>query len=219
MVNIDTVDIIGTVFWWSWSTLAQCSSLAQCFCCHGQHWHSGHHLHSVLVVMDIIGTVDIIGRVLWWLWLTLTQWSSLAQCFGRHGQHWHSGHHWHSVLVVVINIRTSRHNIPVKQIMFCRLLSHASPPCLSVSYHHIINHIPEMPLSHAKGTISWPHHLKWHHFHATPHIPLVNNTTCGGIYYTIWGHGQHWQSGHHWHSALVALVNISTMVIIGTVFW
>ena len=45
----------------------------------------------------------------------------------------------------------------------------------SVSYHHVINHIPKMPLPHAKGTISWPHHLKWHHFHATPHIPLVGN--------------------------------------------
>ena len=161
--------------WWPWSTLAQWSSLAQCFGGHGQNWHSGHHWHSVLVAMVNIGTVVIIGRVLWWLWSTLTQWSSLAQCFGRHGQHWHSGHHWHSVLVAMINIRTSRHNIPVKQIMFCRLLSHASPPCLSVSYHHVINHIPKMPLPHAKGTISWTHHLKWHHFHATPHIPLVGN--------------------------------------------
>ena len=31
MVNIGTVVIIGTVFWWPWSTLAQWSSLAECY--------------------------------------------------------------------------------------------------------------------------------------------------------------------------------------------
>ena len=51
MVNTGTVVIIGTVFWRPWSTLAQWTSLAQCFGCHGQQ-HSGHHWHSDLVVMD-----------------------------------------------------------------------------------------------------------------------------------------------------------------------
>ena len=66
MVNIGTVVIIGTVFWWSWTTLAQWTSETQCFGGHGQQWHSGHHWHSVLVVMVNIGTVLIIGTVLWW---------------------------------------------------------------------------------------------------------------------------------------------------------
>ena len=54
-----------------------------------QHWHSGHHWHSVLVAMNNIGTVDIIGTV-----------------FGGHGQHWYSGHHWHSVLAALVDIGT-----------------------------------------------------------------------------------------------------------------
>ena len=33
------------------------------------------------------------------------------------------------------------------------------------------------------------------------------------------GHGEHWHNGHHWHSAFVVMVNIGTMIIIGTVFW
>ena len=74
MANIGKVVIIGTVLWWPWSTLAQWSSLAQCFGCHGQHWHNDHHWHSVLVVMDIIGTVDIIDTVFW------LSWTSVAQC-------------------------------------------------------------------------------------------------------------------------------------------
>ena len=63
MDNIGKVAIIGTVFWWAWSTLAQWSSLAQCFGGHVQHWHSGHHWHSVLVDMDNIGIADIIDTV------------------------------------------------------------------------------------------------------------------------------------------------------------
>ena len=66
MVNIGTMDIIGTVLWWQWSTLAQWSSLAQCFGGHGQHWQSRHHWHSVLVNMVNIGTVVIIGTVFLW---------------------------------------------------------------------------------------------------------------------------------------------------------
>ena len=49
MVNIGTVDIIGTVFWWPWSTLAQWSSLAEC----------------VMVAVINIDTVVIIGAVFW----------------------------------------------------------------------------------------------------------------------------------------------------------
>ena len=86
MVN-STVVIIGTVFWWSWTTLAQLTSLAQWIGNHGQHWHSGHHWHSVLVVMNNIGTMDIIGTVFWWSWTTLVEWSSLAECYGGCDQH------------------------------------------------------------------------------------------------------------------------------------
>ena len=116
-----------------WPTLAKWSSLAQCFGGPGQHWHNGHHWHSVLVVMVNTDTMVIIGTVFWWSWTslaqwtsltqcfgchghhwhsvwwpwsTLAQWSSLAQCFGCHGQHWHNGHHWHSVLVVMDIIGT-----------------------------------------------------------------------------------------------------------------
>ena len=105
MDNIDTVNIIGTVFWWPWTTMAQWTSLAHCFGGHGQHWHSGHHWHSVLVVhgqdwhtghhshsvsvvMVNIGTVVIIGTVFWWSWTTLAQWTSWTQCFGGHRQYW-----------------------------------------------------------------------------------------------------------------------------------
>ena len=84
---------IGTVFWWSWSTMAQWTSLAQCFGGHVQHWHSGHHWHSFFAFMYKTGTSVIIGTVFWWPWSTLAQWSSLAQCFDGHGQYWHSGHH------------------------------------------------------------------------------------------------------------------------------
>ena len=95
MANIGKVVIIGTVLWWPWSTLAQWSSLAQCFGGHGHHWHSGHHWHIVLVVMDIIGTVfGGHGQH----WHNGHHWHS--------GQHWHSGHHWHSVLVAMVNIGT-----------------------------------------------------------------------------------------------------------------
>ena len=87
MDNIDTVNIIGTVFWWTWTTLAQWTLLAQCFGGHDQHWYSGHHWHGVLVAKDNMGTVGILGTVFWWSWTTLD-----------------SGHHWHSVLVAVISI-------------------------------------------------------------------------------------------------------------------
>ena len=111
-----------------WPTLAKWSSLAQCFGGPGQHWHNGHHWHSVLVVMVNTDTMVIIGTVFWWSRTSLAQWTSLTQCFGGHGhhwhsvwwpwsnwhnghhwhsgQHWHSGHHWHSVLVAMVNIGT-----------------------------------------------------------------------------------------------------------------
>ena len=57
--------IIGTVFWWPWSILAQWTSLAQCFGGHGQHWHSGYHWQSVMVAVINIDTVVIIGAVFW----------------------------------------------------------------------------------------------------------------------------------------------------------
>ena len=66
MDSAGTVVIIGTVFWWSWTTLVQWSSLAQCFGGPGQHWYSGHHWHSALVTLLDIGTMDIIGTVFWW---------------------------------------------------------------------------------------------------------------------------------------------------------
>ena len=57
--------IFSTVFWWPWSTLAQWTSLAQCFGGPGQHWHSGHHWQSVMVAVINIDTVVIIGAVFW----------------------------------------------------------------------------------------------------------------------------------------------------------
>ena len=73
-----------------WPTLAKWSSLAQCFGGPGQHWHNGHHWHSVLVVMVNTDTMVIIGTVFWWSWTSLAQWTSLTQRFGCHGHHWHS---------------------------------------------------------------------------------------------------------------------------------
>ena len=174
MVNIGTVDIIGTVFWWPWSTLAQWSSLAECYGGCDQHWHSGHHWCSVLVNMDNIGTVDIIGTVFWWPWTTLAKWSSLAQCFGGPGQH------WHSVLVVMVNIGTMVIIGTVFWWSWSTLTQWSSlAQCFGCHGHHWHSvWWPWSTLAQWSSLAQWSTLAQW-----------TSLAQCFG------GHGQHWHSG------------------------
>ena len=66
VVSTGTVVIIGTAFWWPWSTLTQWSSLTQCLVAMftiATVVMTG----SVLVAMVNIASVVIIGTVFWWL--------------------------------------------------------------------------------------------------------------------------------------------------------